>query len=76
MENATPKVEPQESLKVSHPAIEFVYPLALNSYDWAQKRKESSDNRTQTLLVFFAAVILIIPSLGKNILDSPARLML
>lgn len=74
MENANPQVEPQQNLKESHPAIEFVYPLALDSYEWAQKRKESSDNRTQTLLVFFAAVILIIPTLvDKRLPSAPFR---
>jgi hypothetical protein len=53
----------EQNLQQTYPAVSLAYPIALNSYEWAQKRKEQLDSRAQTLLVLFAGFIFIVPLL-------------
>ncbi len=42
--------------------VGLVYPIALASYEWAQKKNESLDARIQTLLVFAVSIVLVVPT--------------
>ena len=55
-----------EELKKSFPAVEFVYPLAIASYEVMQKRLDALDGRLQTLLTFIVSVSLAIPVVASN----------
>lgn len=53
----------QVDLEQTYPSVSLAYPIALTSYEWAQKRKEQLDNRAQTFLVLFAGFIFVVPLL-------------
>lgn len=55
-----------ETLKEEYPSVELAYPLAIGSYEIAQKRWESMDNKLQTLITFVVTTTLAIPVLTKD----------
>jgi len=42
-------------------SIDLIYPIAVSSYEWAQKKNESLDSRIYTLLAFGAGILLVVP---------------
>ena len=42
-------------------SMDLIYPIAVSSYEWAQKKNESLDSRIYTLLAFGAGILLVVP---------------
>ena len=53
------------ALKSNFPAIEFAYPIAINSYDVLAKRIEAIDNKLQTQTALMISLFVVIPTLLK-----------
>lgn len=55
-----------DPLAKEYPGVELAYPLALASYDVAQKRYDALDNRLQTLIAAAVTISLAVPVLGQS----------
>lgn len=52
-----------ETIEREYPSVDLAYPFAVETYQWAQKRKEAVDNRIQTLSAFAISLVLVVPPL-------------
>src|SRR4030095_5169234 len=50
-----------ESAKTVYPAVPLIYPIALETYEWALKRYDAIDARIQTLITLWTSLTLAVP---------------
>src|SRR5260370_42163935 len=59
--------ESEEELEKKFPSVELVYPLAVASYDLAQKRLDVVEGRLQTLLAFVPPVTIAVIAAARSV---------
>jgi hypothetical protein len=62
-----------ETIEAVDPSVDLAYPLAVASYDWAQKRFDSVDGRIQTLIAFITTITFGVPLLASSITGQKAN---
>jgi hypothetical protein len=62
-----------ERIDAVDPSVDLAYPLAVASYDWAQKRFDSVDGRIQTLIAFITTITFGVPLLASSITSQKAN---
>ena len=66
MKRAETEIIDNETAASDYPGVELAYPLAIASYEVAQKRYDALDNRLQTLIATAVTISLAVPVLGQS----------
>ncbi len=52
--------------EITYPSVDLAYPIAIETYQWAQKKKEAVNDRILKLLAFSVSLVLVAPPLIRS----------